>query len=225
MYIAERNPHESGRDYAMRVIKENIIRLELEPGASISDRELAVSLNLSRTPVREALLDLAKVKIVEIYPQRGSVVAYIDYKLVEEAQFVRSVLETAVVQLVCERITDESLAKLTENMELQEFYYQHGSSEKLLEMDDKFHYLLFLIADRMQAYEMMKSITVHFDRVRNMALATVKEQSWMGDHRQILEAIKNRNPAAAKQWMEKHLSRYQVDEAAVREKYPQYFRQ
>lgn len=199
MYIAERNPHESGRDYAMRVIKENIIRLELEPGAAISDRELAASLNLSRTPVREALLDLAKVKIVEIYPQRGSVVAYIDYKLVEEAQFVRSVLETAVVQLVCERITDESLAKLTENMELQEFYYQHGSSEKLLEMDDKFHYLLFLIADRMQAYEMMKSITVHFDRVRNMALATVKEQSWMGDHRQILEAIKNRNPAAARQ--------------------------
>lgn len=225
MYIAERNPHESGRDYAMRVIKDNIIRLELEPGAAISDRELAAAFNLSRTPVREALLDLAKVKIVEIYPQRGSVVAYIDYKLVEEAQFVRSVLETAVVQLVCERVTEESLAKLTENMELQEFYYQHGSSEKLLDMDDEFHRLLFQTADRMQAYEMMQGITVHFDRVRSMALATVKEQSWMGDHRQILEAIKNRNPVAAKQWMEKHLSRYQVDEAAVRDKYPQYFRQ
>lgn len=225
MYIAERNPHESGRDYAMRVIKDNIIRLELEPGAAISDRELAAAFNLSRTPVREALLDLAKVKIVEIYPQRGSVVAYIDYKLVEEAQFVRSVLETAVVQLVCERVTEESLAKLTENMELQEFYYQHGSSEKLLDMDDEFHRLLFQTADRMQAYEMMQGITVHFDRVRSMALATVKEQSWMGDHRQILEAIKNHNPVAAKQWMEKHLSRYQVDEAAVRDKYPQYFRQ
>lgn len=225
MYIAERNPHESGRDYAMRVIKDNIIRLELEPGAAISDRELAAAFNLSRTPVREALLDLAKVKIVEIYPQRGSVVAYIDYKLVEEAQFVRSVLETAAVQLVCERVTEESLAKLTENMELQEFYYQHGSSEKLLDMDDEFHRLLFQTADRMQAYEMMQGITVHFDRVRSMALATVKEQSWMGDHRQILEAIKNRNPVAAKQWMEKHLSRYQVDEAAVRDKYPQYFRQ
>ena len=101
MYITGRYPHESGRDYAMRVIRDNIIRLELEPGAAVSDRELAVDLGLSRTPVREALLDLAKVKIVEIYPQRGSVVAFIDYGLVEEAQFVRSVLETAVVQLVC----------------------------------------------------------------------------------------------------------------------------
>ncbi len=225
MYITGRYPHESGRDYAMRVIRDNIIRLELEPGAAISDRELAADLGLSRTPVREALLDLAKVKIVDIYPQRGSLVAFIDYSLVEEAQFVRSVLETAVVQLVCERASEEDLKNLTENMELQDFYYQHGSSEKLLELDDEFHRLLFMTAGRMQAYEMMKSITVHFDRVRSLAVTTVKEQSWIGDHRRILEAVKNRDPAAAKQWMEKHLSRYQVDELAVKEKYPQYFRQ
>ena len=110
-------------------------------------------------------------------------------------------------------------------MDLQDFYHQHGDSDKLLGLDDEFHRLLFLTADRMQAYAMMKGITVHFDRVRSLAVTTVKEQSWLGDHRQILEEVKNRNPAAAKQWMEKHLSRYQVDEAAVREKYPQYFRQ
>ena len=225
MYITGRYPHESGRDYAMRVIRDNIIRLELEPGASISDRELAADLSLSRTPVREALLDLAKVKIVEIYPQRGSVVAFIDYSLVEEAQFVRSVLEIAVVQLVCECASGTDLKLLTENMELQEFYYQHGASEKLLELDDEFHRLLFQIAGKMQAYEMMKSITVHFDRVRSLAVSTVKEQNWLGDHRQILDAVKNHDQALAKQWMEKHLNRYQVDEAVVCEKYPQYFRQ
>lgn len=225
MFITGRYPHESGRDYAMRVIRDNIIRLELEPGAAITDRELAAELGLSRTPVREALLDLAKVKIVDIYPQRGSSVAYIDYSLVEEAQFVRSVLEIAVVQLVCERATEDDLAQLAENMDLQEFYYQHGSSERLLELDDEFHRLMFQVAGRMQAYGMMKSITVHFDRVRNLAVNTVKEQSWLKDHRRILEAVRGRDPDAAKQWMEKHLSRYQVDEAAVREAYPQYFRQ
>ena len=99
MFITGRYPHESGRDYAMRVIRDNIIRLELEPGAAITDRELAAELGLSRTPVREALLDLAKVKIVDIYPQRGSSVAYIDYSLVEEAQFVRSVLELSLIHI------------------------------------------------------------------------------------------------------------------------------
>lgn len=223
MVLTERYPHESGRDYAKRVIRDKIISLELEPGAAISDRELAAWMNLSRTPVREALLDLAKVKIVEIYPQRGSVVAPIDYNLVEEAQFVRSVLEVAVVQLACERATQEQLEQLKENVALQEFYYQHGSSERLLEMDDEFHRLLFQIAGRMQAYEMMQSITVHFDRVRSLAVTAVKEHLWMSDHRNICEAVAAHDQEAARQLMEKHLNRYKVDETALREQYPQYF--
>ena len=223
MELTERYPHESGRDYAKRVIRDKIISLELEPGTAISDRELAAWMNLSRTPVREALLDLAKVKIVEIYPQRGSVVAPIDYNLVEEAQFVRSVLEVAVVQLACERATQEQLEQLKENVALQEFYYQHGSSERLLEMDDEFHRLLFQIAGRMQAYEMMRSITVHFDRVRSLAVTAVKEHLWMSDHRNICEAVAAHDQEAARQLMEKHLNRYKVDETALREQYPQYF--
>ena len=223
MVLTERYPHERGRDYAKRVIRDKIISLELEPGAVISDRELASWMNLSRTPVREALLDLAKVKIVEIYPQRGSVVAPIDYNLVEEAQFVRSVLEVAVVQLACERATQEQLEQLKESVALQEFYYQHGSSERLLEMDDEFHRLLFQIAGRMQAYEMMQSITVHFDRVRSLAVTAVKEHLWMSDHRNICEAVAAHDQETARQLMEKHLNRYKVDEKALREQYPQYF--
>ena len=223
MVLTERYPHERGRDYAKRVIRDKIISLELEPGAVISDRELASWMNLSRTPVREALLDLAKVKIVEIYPQRGSVVAPIDYNLVEEAQFVRSVLEVAVVQLACERATQEQLEQLKESVALQEFYYQHGYSERLLEMDDEFHRLLFQIAGRMQAYEMMQSITVHFDRVRSLAVTAVKEHLWMSDHRNICEAVAAHDQEAARQLMEKHLNRYKVDEKALREQYPQYF--
>ena len=223
MVLTERYPHERGRDYAKRVIRDKIISLELEPGAVISDRELASWMNLSRTPVRDALLDLAKVKIVEIYPQRGSVVAPIDYNLVEEAQFVRSVLEVAVVQLACERATQEQLEQLKESVALQEFYYQHGSSERLLEMDDEFHRLLFQIAGRMQAYEMMQSITVHFDRVRSLAVTAVKEHLWMSDHRNICEAVAAHDQEAARQLMEKHLNRYKVDEKALREQYPQYF--
>ena len=223
MVLTERYPHERGRDYAKRVIRDKIISLELEPGAVISDRELASWMNLSRTPVREALLDLAKVKIVEIYPQRGSVVAPIDYNLVEEAQFVRSVLEVAVVQLACERATQEQLEQLKESVALQEFYYQHGSSDRLLEMDDEFHRLLFQIAGRMQAYEMMQSITVHFDRVRSLAVTAVKEHLWMSDHRNICEAVAAHDQEAARQLMEKHLNRYKVDEKALREQYPQYF--
>ena len=109
MFVTEQMARENGRDYALRMLKENIIRLEMEPGSSISDREVAALLSLSRTPVREALLELAKAKVVDIYPQKGSVVSLIDYALVEEAYFVRSVLETAVVELACEKRDEESV--------------------------------------------------------------------------------------------------------------------
>ena len=128
-----------------------------------------------------------------------------------------------MVQLACERATQEQLEQLKESVALQEFYYQHGSSERLLEMDDEFHRLLFQIAGRMQAYEMMQSITVHFDRVRSLAVTAVKEHLWMSDHRNICEAVAAHDQEAARQLMEKHLNRYKVDEKALREQYPQYF--
>ena len=88
-------------------------------------------------------------------------------------------------------------------------------------MDDEFHRLLFQIAGRMQAYEMMRSITVHFDRVRSLAVTAVKEHLWMSDHRNICEAVAAHDQETARQLMEKHLNRYKVDETALREQYPQ----
>ena len=97
MRLLKRLPRETARDYAFRMIKDNIIRLELEPGCLISENELAAELGLSRTPVREALIALSRARVVEITPQKRSIVAPIDETLVEEARFVRDVLECAVV--------------------------------------------------------------------------------------------------------------------------------
>lgn len=225
MVITEQYPRENGRDYAIRILKDNIIRLELAPGSSINAREVADQLHLSRTPVREALLELAKSKIVEVYPQSGSVVAYIDYGLIDEARFVRSVLETAVAELVCSVVAPEGLEELEHNVKLQEFYREEKKLEKLLELDNEFHYTLFRIAGKLQAYELMKSITVHFDRVRNMSLNAVKDLKLVDDHRAILEAVKAHNGALARREMERHLERYKIDEEAIRQMYPEYFKE
>ena len=224
MRITEQLGRENGRDYALRMLKENIVRLELEPGCSISDREVAAQLSLSRTPVREALLELAKSRVVDIYPQRGSVVSLIDYDLVEEAYFVRKVLETAVVELACEKAADSLPEDLEDNVKLQRFYQQERNTEKLMELDDEFHRLIFKAAGKMQAYEMMKGMMVHFDRVRNMALGTIKDRSLVEDHEKILKAVRSHDKESARALMEKHLSRYQVDEEEVRRRYPGYFK-
>ena len=75
MIVYERLKRETAREYALRIIRQNIISLDLEPGSRISENELASELGISRTPVREALIELSKIKVIEIYPQRGSYIS------------------------------------------------------------------------------------------------------------------------------------------------------
>lgn len=223
MKVSERLSRENGRDYALRVIKDNIIHLNLEPGSQVSENELSAELGLSRTPVREALIELAKVKIVEIQPQKRSVVRLIDYDLVEESRFMRNVLECAVVELVCGMRGPEDVERLRENVRLQKFYLDSFYPENLMDLDNEFHQTLFEIARKAQVFSLMQNISIHFDRVRSIALSTVKDLKIVQDHEDITNAIARRDPAAARELMELHLSRYKIDAKAIRETYPQYF--
>ena len=120
MKLEERHYAETAREYALRMLKENIISMELKPGAMVSENELAAQLGLSRTPVREALMDMAQYGLVDILPQRGSRISLIDYALVEEARFAREVLEVAILSIVCENVTEESLVQLRQNVRFQQ---------------------------------------------------------------------------------------------------------
>lgn len=223
MRISERFPRETGRDYALRMLKENIINLELAPGSAISENELAAELGLSRTPVREALIELSKVKIVDVQPQKKSLVSFIDYDMVEESRFMRNQLECAVAELACGMASAEDIERLSENVKLQNFYLESGSSEQLMRLDNQFHQTLFEIAQKPQVFAMIQNFSIHFDRVRRMALDSVKDLKIVQDHAAITIAIRENRPQEAHELMEKHLSRYKVDAAAVRSKYPQYF--
>lgn len=222
MYISDRCAGENGRDYALRMLKKNIINLELKPGSMVSEKDLAQEMGLSRTPVREALMDLAKVSMVEILPQRGSRISLIDYNMVEDTQFTRNILEGAIVQLACQRATEKDLNILWENVRLQEFY--KDNSVKMLELDNSFHRELFRIAEKMHTYYMLETFSVHFDRVRQMSLHTVKDHKIIEDHKNIYLAVKDRDMERVKEKMEEHLSRYKVDEKEIRQNYPaEYF--
>ncbi|MBQ4577204.1 MAG: GntR family transcriptional regulator [Firmicutes bacterium] len=224
MRLPERLPRETGRDYALRTIKDNIIRLELAPGSQISENELAAEMGLSRTPVREALIELTRVKIIETYPQRKSVVALIDTDLVEEARFMRNVLECAVVEQVCEMAGPEDIERLMVNVQLQNFYMDNFYPENLMALDNEFHDILFDIAKKSQLRVLMQSLSMHFDRVRNLALGEVKSQKIVKDHEDLILAIQKKDVATARELMEKHLSRYKIDVEELRQQYPDYFK-
>ena len=90
-------------DRAYYAIRELIVTLELPPGSVVSERELMERLGLGRTPVREALRDLAREQLVEVYPRRGMFVSGIDVGDIAGLSEVRLVLESQAARLAAER--------------------------------------------------------------------------------------------------------------------------
>ena len=90
-------------------------------------------------------------------------------------------------------------------------------------MDHQFHRLLFEIAQKPQVYALMDTISIHFDRVRSMALTTVKNTKIVQDHQDLMEAVAQKNVTRARALMEAHLDRYQIDVEKIQAQYPDYF--
>lgn len=224
MEITARKSKETARDYAFRTLRKNIVNLKLQPGSMVSEKELADEMGISRTPTREALIELSKSQIVDILPQKGSYISKIDYNLVDEARFMRLVLENAVVETVCDVATEEDHRILLQNISMQEIYLNSSSFRQFFQLDNEFHEQLFIIARKTQIYHLMDSMMIHFDRVRMLRLLTDKEvQELLDDHRAILDAIMRKSKIEAGALMTSHLSRYKVDEELIRRDYPDYF--
>lgn len=223
MKAVERYNSETAREYAMRAITENIISIDLEPGQLISENEIASFLGVSRTPVRESIQELNKAALIEIYPQRGSYVSLIDSKYVEEAVFLRKVLDIAVIEEACDLATPEDIAALEENVALQEFYLKSNNTKKIFELDNEFHRMIYVAAKKEMIHNMRRNVMIHFDRVRTLSMLAVKDTKIVADHGIMLSAIKNKDKNKAKEIVEKHLDRYRVDQEELLRTYPQYF--
>ena len=223
MDISIRASKESAREYALRQIRENIIHLKLKPGSAVSENELAKELGISRTPVREALQELQKMNLIEVFPQKGSLIALIDFDIVEEMVFLRKVLEKAVVEELCSCIKENDLEELDKNIQLQEFYLDQRNPEKMYELDNEFHKALFTMCNKERTYNLMESTQGHFDRIRALSIYSVKDIKTVADHKAIVNAIRINDKKLAAEFIIKHLTRYKLDQKEIIENYPDYF--
>ena len=119
--------------------------------------------------------------------------------------------------------TEEDFRALENNLKLQEFYLANPGPEKIFELDNEYHMMLYRICNKMQCYYMVRLMSLHFDRVRNMSLYSVKELKIVADHRMLFEAIKAGDKDAAREALHKHLARFDLDIQEIRDHYPEYF--
>ena len=224
MHLEERQKGESNRDYARRMMKENIVRLELKPGSMIGEQDIANELGMSRTPVREAIMELTKTKILEVLPQKGTRVSYLNYDLIEEARFLRMTLELALMDEICSKATEADYIELEANVAMQRFYLDRVDQYQLLMLDNEFHRRFFQICNRMHCYELSKEFGIHFDRVRYASLEDVRDNKTVNDHAELVRLLHEGDVAGAKEAMRVHLSRFQADKEKIRKAHGDYFR-
>ena len=222
--IPDKLPTENARGYAYRVLRQNIVNLELEPGSVISENETASLMHLSRTPVREALIELSKNGLVEIQPQRGSYISKIDYAIIEEAKFVRLVLELAVLRIACVSIPKEYSIKINANLASQELCLEQEKGLELIYLDNEFHRLLFEAVRKQWSYNLLSSQMMHFDRLRVLAMKALDHARPVTDHHEICRAIENHDRDLAESLMSQHLSRHALEKEELMGRYPDYFK-
>ncbi len=226
MKITKRAPTETARNYTTRIIIENIVSATLKPGSIVSEKELSLQLGVSRTPVRETFLELSNVGIVEILPQIGTRISYINPEDVEESRFIRHILEKGIIESLCKTgLTLDQEKVLRENLELQEFYLNYPQENRGFILDNEFHKLLFDFAGYSRAYNLNKNLNIHFDRVRKLGDSDhiLHNSQILIDHKMIFEYILKKDSENASKLISTHLSRCTLNLQKIKAEFPSYF--
>ena len=128
-------------------LRDAIVDGSLAPGEQLRDAELATRLGVSRTPVREALLELARAGLVQATPGRSTVVAPIDPAAVRDAQAVVGALHAVAVRAAVPRLTPAQLDEMRTANDAFAAAQRAGDLQGALEADDRFHRVAVAAAD------------------------------------------------------------------------------
>lgn len=112
---------------------------------------------------------------------------------------------------------------MQENLLLLRFCLERNYRDRIYELDNQFHFMMFALVNRTRCFRVMRSMTAHFDRVRALNIVTMCTDKMASDHERILLSVIDRDVDSAQRYMREHLSRFNVDMLVVRQQYPQFF--
>ena len=187
-------------------LRNAIVTMKLLPGDSLSEAEVAKRLEVSRQPVREAFIQLSKMGMLNIIPQRGSYIVKISRIDVENARFIREAVELAIVKRACTTADEDQIAEMQQLIDSQTKAAEKQDHERFLELDDSFHCTIALSADCLYAWHIVENLKAQMDRVRFLSLPKATPMKKIVEqHQQILGAIAAHDEEAAEKAIKIHL--------------------
>jgi DNA-binding GntR family transcriptional regulator len=210
-------------DYALRVLRYNIMTLRLAPGQIIRENELTDHLGLSRTPLREALIQLSSMYLVDIVPQSRTHVSLIDPDVIEEGIFLRAQVEPAVVEKACSIITDSAIMQIEDILAMQQRLLESNRLEELLVQDNAFHKKLYQICGVEKTFQVVAGLCGQYDIIRALSLYHYTTKMAVDDHRNIFNAVKSGDKETARGLMTNHITRHSKEYLIIEKNFPHYF--
>jgi DNA-binding GntR family transcriptional regulator len=189
-------------------LRDAIFQGRFKPGQPLREEQLAGMLEVSRGPIREALVQLEREGLVLVRRHRGASVARLSRADLEDVYSLRLALERLAVLQATRYATDEDFVAMEAVLEAFNVALSHDPSEKdVAELDVRFHDLIYQAARHQRLYDCwvnLKSQIYIFLLSRNVADPDFREIT-VKSHAALLEALRSRNEMRATTEIEDHL--------------------
>lgn len=196
------------REVVCETLREAIRKGVLQPGERLMEIQLAEELGVSRTPVREAIRKLELEGYVVMMPRRGTYVASLSIRDINEVFEIRTSLDSLASGLAAERITAEELERLERLLVSIGEYIDQNDMEKIVETDTEFHDLLYQASRNARLVGIIFNLRDQLTRFRTISMRYPgRLQETLEEHRRLVEAIAQGDVELAQRAAEKHMER------------------
>jgi DNA-binding GntR family transcriptional regulator len=195
------------RFQAYEAIKDRILHLDLRPGEKIFESALANRLNVSRTPVREALVMLEHEKLVVCDESLGFQVRRLTPQDVREYFALRNAIEEFALSLVVENITASEIEILRRSITNAGKIVVGGEIAAIIDCETEFHEIIYKAAKSDLLFEMVSNLVARFQWLRALALSVPgAAASSLSQHSRMVDLIEAKNTKGVKKLMRSHLN-------------------
>lgn len=216
----------STKNDIVHLLKHEILTLSLKPGTILSETALSEQFQISRTPLRDCLKQLALESYIDIYPKKGNVVSYIDLESVEQIIYLRSVLEKDIMKGLLGGLSLKGQLELTKIVDQQKHAIsQPDALETFLLLDDSFHRTLFKLAGHEFLWNLLKLSNVHYERYRRLhMLKQAKLEAILREHQLMLESIIKQDMHHSIDELINHHLREDINSVYLQENFAEYIK-
>lgn len=209
--IFENAGHGSLGSKIFMVLRDKILNEEYVSGQKLNEVALSKELNISRTPIREALKQLELEGLVKSIPNKGVYVLGFSPRDIDDMLEIRYALEGLAIQLAIERINDAQLEKIKEVYDLMEFYAHKGDQDKFNELNIAFHESIYRCTQSQYFEQLLKDINYYISVTSRHSIRQPQRLDTAAvEHKEIYEAIVERNKEKAKEKIQNHIRKTQL---------------